>query len=244
MKRSMAFVMTVGILVGGCTNSIFAKNLSEIPVTEKIEYIFDSYNIKEDKNEVDIEVLQINGFKDKNFESELNSKFMKQAQDIYDSFETGKSEEEFKFASLDYRIKADNKNILSIISVESETIASSHSKNTTYVIDKQKQKLINLSDLFKGSSYIQKISENIKSQMRNQMKSNESLVYNIDIKDMPEDNFESIKENQNFYINDRSQLVIVFDIYEVAPGYMGSPEFVIPTSIVEDILKDINLIFN
>ena len=39
--------------------------------------------------------------------------------------------------------------------------------------------------------------------------------------------FQKIDGDQNFYINDQDQLVIVFDEYEVAPGSMGMPEFVI-----------------
>jgi len=50
--------------------------------------------------------------------------------------------------------------------------------------------------------------------------------------------FKSISEEQNFYINDKGKLVIVFDEYEVAPGSMGCVEFVIPTSVIEAILSD------
>ena len=50
------------------------------------------------------------------------------------------------------------------------------------------------------------------------------------------DLFEKIKKDQNFYINASGQLVISFQKYEVAPGYMGVPEFVIPTSLLSDLL--------
>ena len=39
--------------------------------------------------------------------------------------------------------------------------------------------------------------------------------------------FESIDEDEKFYINEDEQAVIVFDKYEIAPGYMGFVEFVI-----------------
>ena len=41
---------------------------------------------------------------------------------------------------------------------------------------------------------------------------------------------------RDFYINDENQLVIVFDEYEVAPGSMGTPEFVIPTELLNGLL--------
>jgi hypothetical protein len=40
--------------------------------------------------------------------------------------------------------------------------------------------------------------------------------------------FEKIKADQNFYLSSNHKLVISFDKYEVAPGYMGIVEFEIP----------------
>lgn len=51
-----------------------------------------------------------------------------------------------------------------------------------------------------------------------------------------EDCFQSIGTDQNFYINGSDQLVIVFEEYEVAPGSMGTPEFVIPTDMLDGLL--------
>jgi hypothetical protein len=48
----------------------------------------------------------------------------------------------------------------------------------------------------------------------------------------PIDPFEKITANHNFYINQDNKLVISFDKYEVAPGYMGVVEFIIPTEIL------------
>lgn len=41
----------------------------------------------------------------------------------------------------------------------------------------------------------------------------------------------------NFYRNKDGNLVIVFDKYEVAPGSMGTPEFVIKKEDISNILK-------
>ena len=48
--------------------------------------------------------------------------------------------------------------------------------------------------------------------------------------------FEKIAPEQKFYINENYKLVIVFDKYEVAPGYMGVVEFEIPTNIISSLL--------
>ena len=95
-----------------------------------------------------------------------------------------------------------------------------------------------LSDLFaEGSDYISVISENIKTQMRQQMASDEGVTYFLDDDNMPEFNFQSITEQTNFYFNESGELVIAFDEYEVAPGSMGAPEFVIPQEIVEALYQ-------
>lgn len=241
--RNLALITAFGVAIGGCSlNQVFAKDLSEVPVSQKIEYIFNTYELKENKAEANIEVLQINGLKDKSLESELNSKFMEQAQKLYNAFENQEDLEGPNFIGLDYTIKTDNYNVLSISANQSATQASSDSEITTYVIDKKNQQIVNLADLFKDNSYIKVISDNIKTQMRNQMKLDENIVYNIDIEDIPVENFESIKQDQTFYINEKNQLVIVFNSYEVAPGYMGTPEFLIPTNVIENILSDKDLI--
>ncbi len=52
-----------------------------------------------------------------------------------------------------------------------------------------------------------------------------------------EDGFYEISEEANFYVNESGKLVVVFDEYEVAPGYMGTVSFEIPTEVVEGIAK-------
>lgn len=133
-----------------------------------------------------------------------------------------------------YEIKTETNQILSIGRYVEETMASSATTIHYDTIDKQNQLLITLPSLFKDNSYIEVISENIKQQMRQQMEEDESKVYWIEPSDP--DAFTTIKENQNFYINADNQLVISFNEYEVAPGYMGAVEFIIPTEELQGVL--------
>ena len=119
-----------------------------------------------------------------------------------------------------------------------ETEASGYEHNQFYTIDKQTGNVVTLADLFaEGSDYISAISENIKTQMKEQMAADEGVIYFLDNDDMPEFNFQGITEQTNFYFNERGELVIVFDEYEVAPGSMGAPEFVIPQEVTAALLK-------
>lgn len=83
------------------------------------------------------------------------------------------------------------------------------------------------------------ISKEIRRQMRQQMKADSSKSYFIDTKkdDVPVDEFKKISGSQNFYLTSSGDLVIVFDKYEVAPGYMGAPEFTISKKLLSSILE-------
>ena len=91
--------------------------------------------------------------------------------------------------------------------------------------------------MFKNDNYIDAISNNIKEQMKNQMKQDENKIYWLDDKEMGDENFKSIDKNQDFYINKDGELVICFDKYEVSPGYMGLVEFTIPNDIIQPLMN-------
>ncbi len=69
-------------------------------------------------------------------------------------------------------------------------------------------------------------------------KEDENMIYwvsGVEDEDLIE-LFEKISKDQNFYINNDGKLVICFDKYEVAPGYMGVQEFIIPTEVISNVL--------
>lgn len=107
-----------------------------------------------------------------------------------------------------------------------------------YTIDKKTGKQLQIGDLFRESSnYNETLSENIKEQMRARMAEDEMNMYWVDYEEVAEWNFESLKEDQNFYFDGTGNLVIVFDEYEVAPGYMGAQEFTVEREVFEGLLK-------
>lgn len=106
-----------------------------------------------------------------------------------------------------------------------------------YHIDRTTGKNVYLSDLFKSTDYNSIITENIKKQMRQQIKEDSNLTYWIDNNALGYDVVE-INDKHNYYFNDNGDLVISFDKYEIAPGYMGLPEFVIEKKEINKIMKD------
>ena len=116
---------------------------------------------------------------------------------------------------------------------------SGYEKNYYYTIDLRTGKRLALADLFHpGADYVNLISKNIKSQMREQMAEDPDVIYWID-QDLKEGaaawNFEKIKENQSFYVDKKGQIVITFSEGDVAPMASGCVEFVIPNTLLEKI---------
>jgi len=139
-----------------------------------------------------------------------------------------------------YIIKTDTDQILSIGRYVLNIVGSSSTVFKFDTIDKKNEILLTLPSLFKDNSYVEAISANIKEQMLKQHEEDEAIYWlegavNEDGAEFV-DMFENISEEQSFYITSDNKLVIAFDKYEVAPGYMGNPEFVIPTEIIADIL--------
>lgn len=107
-----------------------------------------------------------------------------------------------------------------------------------YTIDKKSGQQVYLKDLFQeNSGYNELMSENIREQMKALMAEDEMNVYWVDYADVPEWNWQGLKENQNFYFDENENIVIVFDEYEVAPGYMGAQEFTVEKEVFETMLK-------
>ena len=107
-----------------------------------------------------------------------------------------------------------------------------------YTIDKISGEQIQLGDLFQeGSDYRGLLSENLRDQMRAKMAEDDYNVYWVDYEEVPGLNWEGLKEDQNFYLDEEGNLVIAFDEYEVAPGYMGAQEFTVKREVFESILK-------
>ncbi len=104
-------------------------------------------------------------------------------------------------------------------------------------LDKTSGQILELADLFQPESdYVFPISREIKAQMAEQVNAGEADYFLSGGIWPDEECFQSIDENQNFYINENGQLVIVFAEYEVAPGSMGNPEFIIPSDMLDGIL--------
>lgn len=245
-SAAASLAIATGILAVGVNSSpTFAYELSKIPVVKSIVKVltFKEYNINEDTYKADIKVPSIEGLKNKDLEDRLNEKYISENKKLYEDFiaemeEMKEIDDGHLGIESGYVVKTDNENILSIGRYVVNTVGSSSTTFEYDTIDKKNEILITLPSLFKDNKYIEIISENIKEQMREEMKLDSRKIYWVadENGNGSMDIFKEIDKNQNFYINDKSELVISFNKYDVAPGYMGIVEFIIPTDILSNIL--------
>lgn len=117
------------------------------------------------------------------------------------------------------------------------TAGSSDNYYRYYHIDRRADKRVVLGNMFGSADFGSVITEDIKRQMREQMAADDSVMYWLD-KEKYSFDFADVGVDHNFYFNAGGDLVIPFDKYEVAPGAMGTPEFVVGRSVFEGMLKD------
>lgn len=231
-----------------------AKTLSEIPVVGSVVKVltWTEYEVAEDNYDANIKVPSIENLDNQDLANTLNEKYRAEGKALYDDFiaEVGDLKANGGgHLGIDsgFEIKTDNEQILSIGRYVVNTVASSSTVMEYDTIDKENEILITLPMLFKDQQYIKTISENIKEQMRAQIaESNQEKVYWVKGAGLADEElmeeFTTIKPDQSFYISDQGKLVISFDKYEVAPGYMGVVEFEIPTDVLQEDLVSMKYI--
>ena len=171
----------------------------------------------------------------KNINDEITNSIMKffndmqsQAKEYNDSL----PDIETKFvANVNFDIKKNSDNILSILVNYYKYAGGAHGyyEDIAYNIDTSTGKFLKLKDLFKeDTDYKNVINEEIRRQIEELIKLDEQNkgIYE----------FKSISENQKFYIQD-DNLVIYFDLYEIAPYAAGIPKFIINIDKIDHILK-------
>lgn len=147
-------------------------------------------------------------------------------------FDTGGTEEEWADRTMDvnvsYEVKYQEGAWLSLVLHVDECWVSSYQENYYYNLDLENQRDITLQDIL-GADYINICNAGIISQIEEQVSTDEEKMYfgygpyadelNEDMK------FTTITPETDFYINENGNVVICFEKYEIAPGYMGVCEF-------------------
>ena len=218
----------------------FAYAMQEIPIIGNIVKVITirNYFDKDGNSEIEMEIPNIKN--DNNSQSQTNENVNEDVnqltQNILDKFYAEENSENHLSIKVKSDVIENNKYWFTLKLTISEVAASSDLKYKYYNIDKRTDEIVKLSDLFDDENYKKAISEEIKKQMISRMEKDNDVVYWID-EENEEWNFNMIEDNQNFYLSNKGNIVIVFDKYEVGPGSTGTPEFEINKQIYEKYLK-------
>lgn len=243
VKRYILSTAAAAALFVGSINAspTFAKSLVNIPVLGAIVEVFtvQTLSLDEETYQAELKTPAISGLENEGLQSALNDKYIEENKELYKQFKeeiSDMKESGSGHLGVDsgYEVKTDSEQLLSIARYEEVTAGSSSTTMQYDTIDKQNNILLTLPSLFKDDSYIQVITSYIKDEMKRQMAVDGNTVYFSTEEEGFE--FDSIQESQDFYITKDHKLVISFDKYDIAPGYMGVVTFEIPSDILSDVL--------
>ena len=217
----------------------YANAMEQIPLIGDIVRVVTirNYFYSDDKHEMDIDVPKIEGDNDaaENINQDINQLTETLVEQFYEDVELI-GDEGHSSIYLDYETVTNTDTWFTLKIRVHEAAGSSNTYYKFYHIDKRTNEIVKLGDLAKDNSFYDVLVKEIKRQMKLQMENDSSVVYWLDDSIIGKD-YVSLTENHNFYWNDNGDLVIIFDKYEVGPGAMGTPEFVIDKGVFKDYLK-------
>lgn len=237
------------VLVFNCAPNL-ARAASNVPILGAAVKIvtLGRYEVHEGGYDAKVVTPQLEGLLDKETEDRLNKEFKENAAAVIAAFEEdirdlkaefGEDETIHMGVESNYTVRTDNDEVLALDCYLFSAAGSSYTKHSFYNIDKKSGKLITFESLFGDEDYITPISEYITAEMRRQNEAGENQCpyWIAGEDDSGFEGFDKISDKTGFYINDSGEIVICFDKYEVAPGAMGCPEFVIPESVIASLRK-------
>ncbi|GMK38855.1 anti-sigma-V factor RsiV [Paenibacillus sp. CCS19] len=199
------------------------------------------YVVDEERHNADIKVPEISNLGNDALSDALNEKYLAEGKQLYEQFQ--KDMEELKDGHLGvdagYIVKTDTEDLLAIERYVVISMGSSEEKLKYDTVDKRNHIVLTLPMLFKNDQYVQAISNNIIEQMKQRMIDDPNQMYWVEDAEADisaDETFKTITPDHNFYIDASGHLIIVFDKYEVGPGYMGVQQFTIPTAAIADLL--------
>lgn len=234
MKRTgvtaAALVLTFGIAVNA--SPVVAQAMDGIPVIGSIARVVTIRNYNESTDNgmmADISVPQIDGNVAANAEMDAYAKELIARYEKEVVAQLGQEEGHYALES-SYEVVSDNDKYVSIRINTVETMASGAEFVKIFTVDKATGQTVSLKDYLNSPEKLEAVSQNIKDQMAAQMAEDEGKIY---FTEGEPGGFTGLTGDENFYLNEAGELVIVFGEYEVAPGYMGTVSFTIPKDVTK-----------
>lgn len=221
-------------------STAYAQSLEQLPVIGNIVRVITirNYFYSDDYHELNVDVPEIKDENSTAYHSvnktvkELTDRIVSQFYDDLDAVGNNGHGSVY----VDYEVVTDTSCWFTLKLRVVEAAGSSNTYYKYYHIDKSKDALIRLGNVIADESGYSVLEEEIVKQMKDRMTADSSVIYWTEDSVMGQD-FVSLSDEHNFYFNEKGELVIPFDKYEVAPGFMGTPEFTISGDVLKNVIK-------
>ena len=226
------------------TNESFARAMGDVPIIGSLAEVFTvrEYREENDTDLIEAKIPAIKNTGNEDLEDRINYEISSKINEVLE--EARARAEEYKEAVLstggtmddyiptkinvDYKITYQDDKIISFVITKSESSASAYQEQYFYNIDIQNGKELNLRDVL-GEDYKKIVDEEVNKQIRERMEKNEENIYFT----AEEGGFSGIENKyQDFYIDENKKATVVFQKYEIAPGYMGIQNFEISNDVL------------
>lgn len=239
-RRSLAGLVAAcacfAVLVN--TSPAFALAVADVPLLGGLAQIFTvrEFSLHDETKLIDVRLPALENTGHTDLEQRINTEITtrmdaalsdakERAQFDYDAFlATGGKAENFIPVTIDvdYEIKCQNERYLSFVLSTAETQANVYTTLTTYNIDLTTGKELTLADLL-GPDWKTIANDAVRAGIAKKVAEDTQNTYFDGSEGI--DGFTSVLGDQKFYLNAAGNPVILFQKYEIAPGYMGLQEF-------------------
>lgn len=238
LSAAACLLLVFLVVLPNCSPA-YAQALENIPVISSIIEVVTirNYAYSDDNYTLDIDVPHITG-QNSDAENYINKDIDEMTKLLSDRFYRELEADEGKghgSVHVDYEVVTNTDKWFTLRLRVCEAYGSGNTYYKYYHIDKIKGCIVDLSDLAIDDSFYSKLKAEVQRQMKVEMSEDKNIEYWLE--DDPFGVF-YLKpgENSNFYWNDDGDLVIVFNKYDAAPGFMGTPEFTVKKSVLGDSL--------
>ena len=238
LSAAACLLLVFLVVLPNCSPA-YAQALENIPVISSIIEVVTvrNYKYSDDNHTLDINVPHVTG-QNSDAENYINKDIDEMTKLLSDRFYRELEADEGKghgSVHVDYEVVTNTDKWFTLRLRVCEAYGSGNTYYKYYHIDKIKGCIVDQSDLAVDDSFYNKLKAEVQRQMKVEMSEDKNIEYWLE--DDPFGVF-YLKpgENSNFYWNDDGDLVIVFNKYDAAPGFMGTPEFTVKKSVLGDSL--------
>ena len=218
----------------------FASAVYQVPVLGDLARVVTvtEYSIADEERLIDVRLPAVEDTGNADLEERVNMEIQDRMDAVLEEAQARAAEDKEAFVAtggdpadfmpvvidVDYEVKCRNSQYLSFVILKTETKASAYTEFFCYNIDLATGEDLTLQDLL-GPDYREIANQVIAEEIARRSQDPDNVYFDGT---NGIEGFQSIADDQPFYINEAGNPVVVFAKYEIAPGSMGQQEFEIP----------------